>query len=375
MSKSGLHSNRVAIVGTVGVPAIYGGFETLAENIVMQHSACRTVTELIVYCSGNAYLQRPARFRSAQLVYVPLDANGVCSVLYDLASLVAALRAGVDCILLLGVSGAIGLPIIKAFSRVRIVTNIDGIEWRRAKWGPLARFYLRLSEALAVRHSDVVIADNTAIAEHVHATYGVECEVIAYGGDHAMSVEATDVDELRLPASYALSVCRIEPENNVHLILAAFAVIPELNLVCVGNWRASDYGRRLLGQFAGFGNIRMCDPIYDLGKLKTVRAGARLYLHGHSAGGTNPSLVEIMHFGMPVIAFDCAYNRWTTDNSAFYFSTVDQLVSIVRSSITGEGLAENGHAMRRIARTQYVWEKIAARYFEELGIRCDPQSR
>lgn len=368
MSRTGPDCRRVAIIGAVGVPANYGGFETLAENLVVQHAVRGADAELVVYCSSKAYSERPSRYHSATLEYVPLNANGIQSVLYDVVSMLSAVRAGADCLLLLGVSGAVGLPLIRAFSGVRVVTNIDGIEWRRAKWNRLARHFLRLSEKLAVRYSNVVISDNQAIADYVRIEYGVDSRVIAYGGDHAVSVDSAPVEGLRLPDTYALSVGRIEPENNVHLILEAFARVPERCLVFVGNWRASEYGRQLRDSFRNKDNIRLLDPIYDDGKLKSLRSSAWLYLHGHSAGGTNPSLVEIMHFGVPVVAFDCVYNRCTTGDAAFYFSNVNQLVGVIRSAMRGDHMLENGHAMRRIAVEKYTWAKIADQYFAELGI-------
>ena len=145
-------------------------------------------------------------------------------------------------ILLLGVSGAIALPVIRLLSSAKFVTNIDGIEWRREKWQGFAKHFLRFSEKMAVRFSHEVIADNAAIAEYVKETYGVSAHVIAYGGDHAMSVVAEAVEEYQLSEDYAFSVCRIEPENNVHVIVEAFAQLPSHFLVIVGNWNNSDYG-------------------------------------------------------------------------------------------------------------------------------------
>lgn len=360
---------KIAIIGAVGVPANYGGFETLAENLVRYHSSSLMTDGLTVYCSSKAYSDRLPTFHSARLKYISLDANGVQSILYDIWSLFSAVWHRNDVILLLGVSGAIALPLVRLISAARIVINIDGIEWRRQKWRGAAKWVLRLSEKLAVRLSHEVIADNAAIAAYVKQAYGAECHVIAYGGDHAVNVTAQPVAEYVLPDIYAVSVCRIEPENNVHVILEAFARQHFLPLVMVGNWDNSEYGRNLRARYAEVAHLHLLDPIYDLGKLKSLRAGAALYLHGHSAGGTNPSLVEAMHFGLPVLAFDSDFNRATTEGRAWYFRDADEVVRQI-GALNSATMRENGLAMLEIAQRRYTWDAVAKQYFDLL-LECD----
>ncbi len=326
-----MRGKKISILGTVGVPANYGGFETLAENLVRYHDAASLPGSLTVYCSSRSYPSRARSFLSAQLKYVPLNANGAQSILYDIVSLVSAVWNRNDVILLLGVSGAITLPLVRLFSSARIITNIDGIEWRREKWQGLAKRFLRFSEKMAVRFSHEVISDNGVIAEYVKHTYGVDSHVIAYGGDHVVAVDAAAVNKYDLPENYAFSVCRIEPENNVHVILEAFSRLDAHPLVMVGNWNKSEYGRVVRERFSACKNLFLLDPIYDLGKLKTLRSNASFYVHGHSAGGTNPSLVEAMHFGKAVLAFDCDYNRSTTEDKALFFGDSEELRRLIES--------------------------------------------
>ena len=129
----------ISIIGTVGVPANYGGFETLAENLVKFHDAASLKSSLTVYCSSKSYPSKESTYLSARLKYVPLNANGAQSIPYDIVSLFSAVWNRSDVILLLGVSGAIALPLVRLFSSARIVTNIDGIEWRREKWQTFVR--------------------------------------------------------------------------------------------------------------------------------------------------------------------------------------------------------------------------------------------
>lgn len=352
--------SRVAIVGTVGLPAAYGGFETLAENLVLFGEDKGASTRLTVYCSGRSS-GKVHGFHGAELVYVPVKANGISSILYDAISIFSAVSRRADVILVLGVSGAVVLPLVRFFTNVRLITNIDGIEWRRAKWGVLARLFLRMSERIAVRFSHVTIADNEAIADYVSATYGQSCRVIAYGGDHALNFPASEPTS-DANSTYAFGLCRIEPENNVEMVLHAFSLMPDRPLVFVGNWDASAYGRRLRDRYERVANIKLMDPIYDACALGPLRRGADCYVHGHSAGGTNPSLVEMMHFGCPVVAFDCVYNRATTGQQALYFGDPGELVERIRSIYAGRGCGI-GDAMKSLARKKFTWERVAQAYF------------
>lgn len=356
--------HRIALLGVVGVPGRYGGFETLAENLVRYHARSGHQSALTVWCSGKHNTQYPSRFELAELRYIGLRANGAQSIPYDFISIWQAIRSRHDRIVLLGVSGALALPLVRLFSRIMVVTNIDGIEWKREKWNRLARAFLRASEWAAVRFSHEVIADNQAIADHVRDSYGISCQVIAYGGDHALSCEDDSEVPAGLPDQYVLALCRIELENNVQMILEAFA---ELNtpLVFVGNWDNSTYGRGLRERYRGLANLHLLDPIYEPGPLHALRARAWGYVHGHSAGGTNPSLVEMMHFGVPVLAHGCTFNRHSTEDQALYFETSEELAALVRG-LCPENAAAVGSAMKEIAQRRYTWEKIGKAYFELL---------
>lgn len=352
---------KIAILGTVGVPGRYGGFETLAENLVSYHQAHGHAAALTVWCSGKDNVDHPVRFESADLRYVGLRANGAQSIPYDALSLWQAIRSGHDSILMLGVSGALALPLIRLVSPARILTNIDGIEWKREKWSGFARRVLRASEWAAVRFSHEVIADNQAIAEHVSRTYGRDCHVIAYGGDHALAHAGTTKAPAGLPWHYALALCRIEPENNAHLILEALDGMG-MPLVFVGNWDNSAYGRDLKARYGKRPNLHLLDPVYEPDLLHALRARATVYLHGHSAGGTNPSLVEMMHFGIPVLAHGCAFNRYSTEDKARYFLSAAELSEQLRN-LSPADYDQIGSNMREIAQRKYTWDQIGKAYF------------
>ena len=185
--------------------------------------------------------------------------------------------------------------------------------------------------------------------------------MIAYGGDHVEREVSDDVQKKVLAeygvvsGDFAISVCRIEPENNCHIILEAFSKTNK-KLIYRGNWERSEYGRELKEKYSKYPNINMHKPEYDLDTLYALRSHAAMYIHGHSAGGTNPSLVEAMFFGKPILTFDCIYNRSTTDEKAYYFKNIEELVSLINK----EKL--NGTVMKELASSQYTWKKIAEQY-------------
>lgn len=353
-------NKKVAIIGTVGLPAKYGGFETLAEHIVENKG---DDFEFLVYCSKNTYPKGAEKNVNASLKYLPLNANGVQSIAYDIWSILHALRK-VDTLLILGVSGCVILPVIKKFTNKKIIVNIDGMEWRREKWGKLAKTFLKFSEKIAVKHSDLVIADNKVIQEYVFSNYNRKAHLISYGGDHSTK-EKISLETLNefpfLTTSYAFKVCRIEPENNIELILSAFSKYGKLNLIVIGNWDVSEYAKNLRERFLEFSNIFLLDPIYDQNKLNQIRSNCYFYVHGHSAGGTNPSLVEAMSLKLPVLAFGIDYNIETTRNKAHYFNCADSLL-ILLGNLNDDCLNKNSKEMSLIAKEEYAWKNIANKY-------------
>ena len=351
---------RVAIIGTQGVPASYGGFESLVENIIGFNDHNRF--EYTVFCSSKDLPGKMPEYKGARLKYVPLHANGVQSIPYDIVSMMRCV-CKYDTILILGISGCIFLPILKLFCRKRIIVNIDGLEHRRSKWKNWVRRYLRFSEKMAVRFADTIIADNKGIQNYVTETYGKPSVLITYGGDHAL-IDVCEKRQMEILAKYgvekdgyAISVCRIEPENNCHITLEAFAGTNE-KLIFIGNWHRNGYSIKLKEQYGNgqYSNIKLLDSIYDLEELCALRNNARCYIHGHSAGGTNPSLVEAMHFGRPLLAFDVVYNRETTAGEAGYFSNADELKRMITA------LPDNGKQLQQVARERYVWKRIAKEY-------------
>ncbi|MGP1458607.1 MAG: DUF1972 domain-containing protein [Treponema sp.] len=348
---------KVAIIGTVGVPSCYGGFETLVENLL---DATPYNVEYTVFCTSKRYKEKQAMYKGAKLKYLDLDANGKDSIIYDYLSMKMSLNT--DVMLILGVSGCIFLPFIRKKFKGKIIVNIDGLEWKRDKWNLLEKWLLHYSEKQAVRFADIVIGDNKAIIDYIKKQYRKKAVFIAYGGDHTYKITANALYE-KYPfckTKYAITVCRIEPENNIHIILKAFSYLPEYKLVIVGNWATSKYGTNLRKNYSKYKNIHILNPIYDNYDINWLRSNAVIYLHGHSAGGTNPSLVETMNLGLPILAFDCVYNRSTTQNKCFYWKDYNDILKLITERNTDfKSIASN---MKAIASKEYVWKKIASAY-------------
>ena len=353
---------KISIIGTVGIPAKYGGFETLTEYLTKNLG---TDYDMTVYCSLKNYDIKLDEHNGAKLKYINLKANGVQSIPYDIISIFKSLKDS-DVLLILGVSGCLVLPIVKLISKNKIFVNIDGLEWKRAKWGRFTKWFLKLSEKIAVKYADEIITDNKVITDYVKSEYGVSSHLIAYGADH-VTTEALDEVIIKkysfLKSKYLFKVCRIEPENNIHIILEAFSKSVINNFVLVGNWENSTYGKELKKKYGFFKNIFLLDPIYNQKILNQLRSNCHVYIHGHSAGGTNPSLVEAMYLKLPIIAFDAQYNKETTSYEALYFNNKLELIRLLEN-LNSKELSKIGESMKKVADSEYTWKEISNKYTE-----------
>ena len=352
---------KIYIIGIVGIPAKYGGFETFAEY--MSRFIDEQYYELTVYCSSKSYEEKMQTYEKANLKYLPLKATGTQSIPYDILSIMASLKES-DVLLVLGSSGAIILPFIKLFTNKKIIFNMAGLEWKRSKWNRFASWFLKFSEKIAVKYSDVTVVDNQGLQEYITSEYGVVSQVIAYGGDQVSKLRLTDelAEQFQfLKEPYYAAVARIQSDNNIDMILEAFGQMPNKHLVFVGNWNFSEYGKALKEKYSNISNIHLLDPIYDLQILDQIRSNCIAYIHGHSSGGTNPSLVEAMHLELSIIAFDVNFNRYTTQNKAFYFANTDELIDNVQS-IKEDAYKQCTHDMKEIAAKIYTWKYIVSEY-------------
>jgi glycosyltransferase involved in cell wall biosynthesis len=343
---------RLAFIGSAGVPNVYGGFESFMEHcgpIFAERVAKVTVT-----CDSEMYPDREASFKQMRKVYVSVPANGSWSVFHDFLAFLKVFPDSTH-IVVLGVSGGPWFPLMRVLCQLfdkRLIVNVDGLEWRRSKFSGIQRRLLKVFDALAQTFAHVVVVDNEGLVPFLTDAGRTKSHLIAYSGDHVYPYFTPGIVE----SGVALTVCRIEPENQIELLIDAALNSEEIrSYTVVGNWAHSGYGLSLRAKYAGNSKLNLLDPIYDLQVLGHLRSSCQYYLHGHSVGGTNPSLVEILFFDCAICAFDCSFNRATARDGADYFSSVEDLVACI--SRGREQLAA-----RKIVRESFTASDIVDQY-------------
>lgn len=351
---------KVAIVGTNGIPAKYGGFETLADNITMY---LNDQFDFFVYCSKKQKTDLK-EYNNSKLINLPFDANGWQSIIYDTVSLFhAAIKS--DVILYLGPGAGFILPIIKLF-RKKIIVNHGGLnEWEREKLSFVQKKYSYWSHRISAKVADFNIADNQPLVLSLKDAFNVNAEKVEYGGDHIKNIpiENKYIDIFPfLRQKYDLSVSRAQPDNNLHLLLEAYENIPNRNLVLISNWNISEYGQKLKTKYHNkYSNIYIIDAVYNQEHLNVIRSNTILYIHSHSQCGTAPSLVEAMNYNIPIVCFDVPTNRATTFESTLYFKDVDSLYKVI-SGLSKDVLDKIKNDLYQIAKSNYTWEIICNKY-------------
>ncbi|OFI38961.1 glycosyl transferase [Arthrobacter sp. SW1] len=357
---------RIAMLGTRGVPARYGGFETAIEEIG-QRLAARG-HEVTVYCrhsNGNPD-DDPREYLGMKLVFLPALRKRALETLSHTGLSVThligqQLRHRSDAAIVFNAANAPFLPLIRA-AGIPVATHVDGLEWKRAKWGPAGqKYYLRM-EALAVRCSDLLIADAIGIQDYYREKFDADTVYLAYGAPIHAGGESGKLAELGLaPQGYHLVVARFEPENHVHLIVEGYVrSAAKEPLVVVGSAPYSDEYTRTVHEL-GDERVRFVGGVWDQELLDQLYANARIYWHGHSVGGTNPSLLRAIGSGTATNAFDVGFNREVLSTAGRYFSSPEDVAALADDAGSGEELAERGELARAFAR-RYDWDKVADGY-------------
>lgn len=361
---------KLAIVGAHGLPAKYGGYCTLAEYLAEYKPEDFDVT---VYCCKLDYSEYPVSYKGVHLEWVDKPARGLKAFMYHAYGIRHAINNGADCILLCGPNGGFSLPFYRKH-RDKFFMNVGGIEWKRNKYNFILRNVMRLLMRSGVTNSAHLIADNNGMQEYYMQEYGRRSTVIAYGGDQAEKVDVTETALLKYPflnKPFAVAIARIQSDNNTEMLLEAFKEA-KMPLVYIGNWNVTPWAKETRAKYLRYQNLILLDAIYDIPVLNQIRSNCALYVHGHSAGGTNPSLVEAMHLGVPLACFDNGFNNNTTFNQALYFKNARQLAEIVNST-PEEKLDEVAKNMKNLAMEHYRWETIVEQYYN--NFREDPNKQ
>jgi glycosyltransferase involved in cell wall biosynthesis len=351
----------VALIGVRGIPNRYGGFERLVE-VLAPHLAA-SGRRVSVFCEDDGAGARTDMWNGVERHFIRRRIDGAAgTIAYDLESF-RAVRPG-SVALIFGYGTAIFQTLLRDKSVPHCV-NMDGIEWARAKWGPAARQWLRLNERIAARLADELISDHPEIRDSIHRRLRAESTVIAYGvafpDGTARGADHPILQEMQA-RGFDLVIARPEPENQIHLLLEAWELAERpRDILVVGNFEATAYGRSLIARHP---EARFCGPVYDIDALDRLRAGSVLYLHGHSVGGTNPSLIEAMAAGALVVAHDNPFNRWVLGDGGMYFGGAADLATILARPVQGQARSGMLAAAADRCRQDFLWPEILARYTE-----------
>ncbi|HEX6332914.1 MAG TPA: DUF1972 domain-containing protein, partial [Flavisolibacter sp.] len=299
---------KIAILGTRGIPNHYGGFEQVTEQLATGLTAAGH--QVTVYNSHNhPYRQR--EWKGVRIVhcYDPEYRIGTAGqFFYDRNCIRHAVRYQFDVILVMGYSSSSVwwrlLP-----STATVIYNMDGLEWKRSKYLWPVRRFLKYAEKLAALHAHYHIADSMGIRDHLEKTYGIHAAYIPYGAEITRQEKPGILERMKVaPGGYFMLMARMEPENNVHLALEGFGRTNTTKKFIVTGNTGTRYGRRMLRKYSHDSRIIFTGPLFDQDELHTLRANAAVYFHGHSVGGTNPSLLEAMASRVFIAAHDNAFN-------------------------------------------------------------------
>jgi glycosyltransferase involved in cell wall biosynthesis len=351
---------RVAALGTRGVPAMYGGFETAVEEVGRR--LVERGHQVTVYCRRGDQEEHLGMRR----VRLPMVHRRSLETLSHTGLSVAhVVRTDVDAVLLFNSANAPYLPALRARG-IPTALHVDGLEWQRAKWSGLGRAYYRSAESLGVRWADALIADSLGIQAYYRDEFNADTVYIAYGAPLIDHPALQRLDELGLsPQGYHLVVARFEPENHVDMLVSGYRMSSATQpLVVVGS---APYGDDYMNHVRSIADrdprIRLMGAVWDQEQLDALYAGAVTYLHGHSVGGTNPSLLRAMGAGAATVAFDCVFNRETLEGDGWFFTSPAEVASaLAEAEASPESTQRRGDRVKSAVHTRYDWDKVADGY-------------
>jgi glycosyltransferase involved in cell wall biosynthesis len=315
---------RIGIVGSRGIPNHYGGFEQLAEFLSVE--LVNRGHQVWVY-NSSLHPYKETTFHGVEIItcYDPESKIGTAGqFIYDFNCIIDARKRNFDVLLQLGyTSSSIWNSLLPENSV--IITNMDGMEWMRSKYSPFVQKFLMFAEKWAVNSSRFLIADSEAIKEYLYNKYHFDARYIAYGASIFKNPNEEILKKYQLQKqSYFLVIARFEPENNLEMIIQGYLKTDKSKpLVLIGN-SDNKFGKYLINQYKNL-NIRFSGALYDLEVLNNLRNFCAVYFHGHSVGGTNPSLLEAMASFAPICAHNNDFNKTVLGENALYFSNSEDV--------------------------------------------------
>jgi glycosyltransferase involved in cell wall biosynthesis len=356
---------KIAILGTRGIPNYHGGFEQFSEFFSLFLNS--KGIEVYVYCS-SIHPYKEDIYKGVQRIVCndvedKIGTSG--QFLYDLNCIMDARKREFDVILQLGYTSSSIWSFLFPKNTI-IITNMDGLEWKRSKYSSLVQNFLKFAEKLAVKHSDYLISDSIGIQKFLKEKYKKESKYIAYG---ATLFEVPDEKIIQpivdIPYSYDLLIARMEPENNVEVIIKGYLKKKSgRKLLLVGSYVATKFGQFLFENYSSNESIVFLGPIYDMNTLNNLRYFSNLYFHGHSVGGTNPSLLEAMSCSCCIIAHDNIFNKSILNQDAYYFADENQLSEWLFLDKRHDDISLKVKNNLNKIQHQYDWEVINTAYLD-----------
>lgn len=317
---------KIGILGTRGVPNYHGGFEQFAEFFSVY--LAQQNHEVYVY-NSSTHPYKEKNFKGVNIIHCIDLENKIGTAgqfVYDFNCILDSRKRNFDILLQLGyTSSTIWYKLLP--KKATVITNMDGLEWKRSKYSKKVQKFLKYAERLGVKSSDYLVADSIGIQDYLTKTYEVDSKYIAYGAEQFNNPDAKVLLEYNLkPYTYNMLIARLEPENNIETILDGVASSKNKTpFLVVGKHDVNNFGKYLKNKFKDHKNIHFVGGIYNLNTLNNLRYYSNLYFHGHSVGGTNPSLLEAMSSKAFIIANDNHFNKSILKNNAFYFKTVNEV--------------------------------------------------
>jgi len=368
------NGGELIITGCRGIPASYGGFETLAEHLAKFMTSYGW--QVTVYCQGDkAKGYGEEYWHGIRLIWLSTSLpNPLGSIVFDYKSL-SHISKGEGVVLTLGYNTAIFNLIFHRRLRPNII-HMDGIEWKRSKWSAPVKLWFRINELIACLTANFFIADHPEIKKRLkNWCKDDKIGLLYYGTDILKDIDATPVIEMGLePMRYVLVVARPEPENSILEIVKAFSLRERgMPLVVLGEYSEKIRYQQEVREAAG-PEVRFLGTIYEKNKINALRYYCRFYIHGHTVGGTNPSLVEAMGASNAILARDNVFNRWVTgDNGALFFKDEEELDKNITFLLndTVKYMAIKEEALKR-AQEQFTWDNVLHNYkiFLETALRA-----
>lgn len=356
-------ANTLRILGTRGIPAAHGGFETFAEYLALY--LVKKGWRVIVYCQldGDGPITDDV-WEGVERVNIPVPQSGAKgTVIFDWIATRHAAGFN-DLCLTLGYNTAIFCALLR-IKQIQNVINMDGIEWKRQKWGIVAKTWFYLNELAGLWLGNHLVADHPGIKKHLQRAVNPDkITMIPYGADKIIQASSEPLIRYGLTSGqYGILIARPEPENSILEVVQAYSRAERgMPLVVLGNYKA-EHEYQAAVQAAASSEVKFVGAIYDKTVVQALRAHARFYVHGHQVGGTNPSLVEALGAGNPVLAHDNSFNQWVASDAALYFSDVESCEKQLKRLLNDENLLrELQDNARRHHMERFTWDHILSQY-------------